>query len=1627
MLRTWNFIKIQAFIGLCFCTLNASAAVDISGRPFCQGPNCIAVSSYPALDPQNIAPEIQKIADTKDKLYDVVIGHAQNMGIPISLSPADSWYAHNIAMLGSCSPYFNDELPRFDSYSTIPQTDTVAQDMEYLNEMWKLAREISSTIWGKKVPVKSMDDYVNLYFAPVMCCQPGTYNRVSFGFDNGTCSPCGKGYYCIGGSARAPCPMGTLTETNKAQSIAECMMCPEGSFCFDPGSIESCPAGTWSVSKDTLIDALDAFMKSKGYNPRRSEFMGMACAAQCPSGFTCAGDGKKTECPAGSYCPAGSSAPTLCPVGKWSLNGASAASDCAPNFCPEESYCEDGKIINCGAGFYYVKPADNSVARTFHNVCRPCNEQRQGDAGWNFYCPDGVGKVVCPAGHWAGATCEVSALADGDTYRNQVFITGKCPGKSEDCTKCAPGFICPNGGANIRECAEGYYCDGRDSFACPVGTWSAAGSVSFDGFAVAAKAAGATKASDCAACPAGNWCADGVQWPCPAGSICAGDGKITECPAGYYCPAGSSAPAVCEAGTWSLPGASLASDCKTAICAAGNWCENGVKSECPAGSFCAGNGTKIDCPAGSWCAAGVAKKTSCPDGTWSAIGSVKKADCIGALCGNNKWCEGTNAAIQECPAGFYCIISADDVVVKTECPEGKFCETGKGEENCPVGTWSLQGAKSAAECTNEICGIGNWCPGNGVRQTCSPGKFCAGNGILADCTAGKFCEAGSSVQRNCPQGRWSIAGESSCSVLECNADPIWAGKANWCADGSKIICPAGFVCSGDGTRVDCPAGHYCPEGSDAATTCPAGTWSYKNASAASDCKVALCGETELCAGGSKSPCAAGRYCPVDELSVICPAGAYCPENVRAPTPCAAGTWSEPGASGAASCTAELCGAGNWCENFAKDACTAGYYCPGIGRRVHCPEGHYCPAGSALSTYCPANTWSLAGAANAAACNATQCGVGNHCTDGTKSVCAAGYMCALGVNRVPCSGGYCPAGSSVATACPVGTYHNGAIGLVSADECAKCPAGKWGANCADNCPAGYVCADGKITTCGAGYYCAGGTAREQCPAGRYGESATASSAANCAVCPAGTWSAAGSTAKSQCAPNAVAPGYWTDGITGAIVDCGVGYYCPGDGTRRNCGAGNYCDGANLTAPKQCPAGTIGTGANLTTASGCTAASGSNYQSAPGQSTWLVCPAPFYVSAGGTQCVQCEDGFRCAGDGTRTACTGTTWAMSGSSVCYDCPTGFMCSGGIRTSCQPGTYSAGNSGVCATCTAGYYCPGAGDRIICPIGRWCPIAGLNMHIGCAVADADQGVNALNPAAGRYCPATGATSAELCPNGTWAEVVNEKFNAKGQLLSTGALSGNFMRSCPTCPVPSAAVTPSGWPISITHSAPFTDAVGSTANTQCKKSNLPCTGTNYYGNRTCNYKGSGSAYTDYDQSCGTCFVESCTAGARYVNNTTCTACAGGTYKDSHGNATACTNCAAGSASNDTGRTSACPACTGAGYQPNAGQTGCLTCGAGSFVSANRQSCSACPAGSYCSGNGTSQTCGSGQYQPSGGQSGCLTCPSGATCSSTGFSCPSGTEYNSSTNSCASSNCCVQQNIDNGYIIPQNTSSTCSSC
>ncbi|XP_069122179.1 multiple epidermal growth factor-like domains protein 6 [Argopecten irradians] len=607
------------------------------------------------------------------------------------------------------------------------------------------------------------------------------------------------------------------------------------------------------------------------------------------------------------------------------------------------------------------------------------------------------------------------------------------------------------------------------------------------------------------------------------------DGNVTGdiCPMGAHCPAGSTAPLLCQAGTYqNSTGNEVDTDCVT----------------CVAGSYCSGSGNSIPdglCSSGYYCPSGQDNPTpasyNCTQGHYCPEGSITPLRCASGSYQDDIgswWCKA-------CPAGYFCDSTMDPVVLfnSSHCPTGFYCPentTMSTEFPCPAGTFNnITHRTVVSDCT-----------------PCSGGMYCDQVGLtipVADCAAGYFCLTGANSSTPsqgadadiCPPRFYCPLGTVSpvcCSLGTFN--PTTGRQAidectnctggTYCPDYNMTAtgpaCQAGYFCP---SKVDvaqfilCPEGSYCPLGSDQPIPCAAGSFSnVTGLTAQSECTNCTDGFYCPTAGMTETTlqCWGGYYCPTGMAvpnpgAYICPMGMHCPNGSEIYKECPDGFYTNY--TGASSC----------------DVCPAGFYCLPVQpyndtlNAQDCPNGYYCPAGTGINWMsCPSGSYSdQSGLYQVDQCKACTAGMycqGEHLTVPTAN-CSAGYYCSSGVDRpqpgasndsvaANCTcpdqafytgvggicplGHYCPEGSATPTACAAGTYAK-STGLA---ECA-------------GCLEGYYClvnASEYLTSpCPAGHYCPNGTAfsmQYRCPPGTYNPNTLGTALADCRDCDAGQY-------------------------------------------------------------------------------------------------------------------------------------------------------------------------------------------------------------------------------------------------------------------------------------------------------------------------------------------------------------------------------------------------------------------------------------------------------------------------------------------------------------------------------------------
>ncbi|EDO39339.1 predicted protein, partial [Nematostella vectensis] len=1221
---------------------------------------------------------------------------------------------------------------------------------------------------------------------PGMYCDPNearvNFSCSSVNVSHGTITPsdCPAGFYCPNETEWAsqhPCPVGTFGNSTKLAARDQCTPCTKGHYCATEGKKFSptglCHAGYYCIERasvpnpnDTMTGApcppgyycnsgfhIPAACPRGTYGPKE-RLTNLSECVECPGGQAIlknpTGEAYGNVCPAGHYCPIGTTTPFKCPPGTFNnKTKGTHPTDCSP--CPPGQYCEgygrEWPNGPCDPGFYcsrasYSKRPLPSSGESYNNSDHfSCPIYSVNSTG--AICPSGT---YCPHGASQPIPCDPGKFCGHD-------------GLAAPQGNCTAGFYCngSNKVANPVDCAAGHYCPSGTPIEvpCPTGTFS--------------PDRGNTRIENCQNCTSGYYCptqgATSVIFQCMQGYYCP-SGSIhndtVECPLGFKCPTGVGSPVRCD------PGFHQDSP--------GQW----ACKECPAGFYCDPTGLStgvihpVTCTPGNYCPkqTGSEREHPCPRGSYSnETGLEHRSSC--KMCPPKMYCgsEGLTKPTDKCSAGYLCFINASvpnptDALTGDECPMGFYCPQGSSSPTqCEAGTFgNSTKLKSQSECND--CSPGFYCspPTIYPNLKCSAGHWCSGRSTEpspvnkpygTECPNGTYCPEGTPVPVPCPKGSYNPyrgkAREADCVPCEGGKYCETTGLTAVTGD-----CKPGYYCTAnasdsrpvDGVSGDkCPIGHYCPEGSPKPYACANGT--FMNHTGA-----AVCYE-----------CPAGSQCIRGTTPDPCPQGRYCLSGTGYDTqPCPVGTFGKTaGLASIGECT--QCTGGYFCQSpgmsTESSKCAAGFYCTsgvnisepttgfsGVGGI--CPPGHECPEGSPNAVPCLAGFY--APHAQMAACK--MCPQGFFCngTTITPTDCPAGHYCPNGTrfhNQFPCQPGTFnnltgQPSVSACKLCPAGSYCAG-YGRTSpngpCDAGFYCSGGSWSnrpgdigapfqvslsiftiaknymisvSPLGDICPAGHYCPEGseKPRSCDLGSYCARAglsTPSDQCTAGFFcNESSTVPNQHQCLAghycprgtgipepCPSGTFSGSlGNTGPSNCR-NCTAGKYCAgNGLEAPTADCNPSFYCPGgqatgSPSEYGCITGHRCPRGSPT-PERCPSG--------------------YYQNEVLQSNCKVCPAGFYCNAtynGVVIPVLCEAGHFCP-EGT------------GNYRDHPCPErtfsnvrGLMHTGNC-TLCSPGHYCAtpGLDSPTAPCWGGYFCTqGAqvpnpeNDRLEpCKAGYYCP-----------------------------------------------------------------------------------------------------------------------------------------------------------------------------------------------------------------------------------------------------------------------------------------------------------------------------------
>jgi hypothetical protein len=306
-------------------------------------------------------------------------------------------------------------------------------------------------------------------------------------------------------------------------------------------------------------------------------------------------------CPAGQMgvCNATASECVLCPLGSYSLAGATTCTPCVPGkyggaggmciACPPGTYSGSAstECSNCSAGTF---------AKASASACSNCS------AG--MYSYDG-----------AAACLNCTGLVGNATY------TGFGSAGPTSCAfGCRPGFS--------------YAIAAGACSPCGAGQWSPAGTTSC--FACTGPPNNATFSgvgASAALCPFtcdGGFLSNGTACiPCRPGTR-TNAGRCVPCPSGAWSAAAATGCAACAAGTYATGNASACTVCAIQgqnVVFIGRGTSASCPFYCKAGSFVANRTACVVCTNGTYAAVGATACQACPTGTWSNGGAGSCSPC----------------------------------------------------------------------------------------------------------------------------------------------------------------------------------------------------------------------------------------------------------------------------------------------------------------------------------------------------------------------------------------------------------------------------------------------------------------------------------------------------------------------------------------------------------------------------------------------------------------------------------------------------------------------------------------------------------------------------------------------------------------------------------------------------------------------------------------------------------------------------------------------------------------------------------------------------------------------------------------------------------------------------------------
>ena len=1013
---------------------------------------------------------------------------------------------------------------------------------------------------------------------------------------------------------------------------------------------------------------------------------------------------------------------------------------------------------------------------------------------------------------------------------------------SASCVDCVAGFFTESDGrsdgAGCSACPSGWFQDASGQSACKVCAVGQVQSLNGQTGCIACAvnhymSERGSRLPSCIPCPAGYM---GLVDPTAARSSCnaCGEGKFQEdmakascrdCPTGFY------SSTILRIGCEACGAGKFGNGDDSARSSEGIHCQN-----CVAGKFTSTVGVPEickDCPAGYIvendsvntqclkCAIGKFQDEMgkdlcdyCPNGYFIGVtGSISCEACSAGKLGVSSVAQRTEESnsCQQCESGKYshtvgtrsdqgcssCPAGYKEIETHSRCDAcqaGRFLDSIEGLicKFCPYGFW--QDEIGMEKC--KACASGRYGPlSTGSVSSCTG---CAGGRYLPE-EAKYSSQSGVDVCALCPEGYFSVGGQSSCTPcryvetyktdtivvnvtsyqdevgqITCKPCRVWdtsVSSSQPCLSSSQTKDPANCIGAIRGYCNDQDAnvyfymctGSFVVSGDGATcTSCDGGGGNRRRLSILSRYLVGTGRKDErdcvVCPSGSGlsrgtedtcTICAKGTYMNREdhrEACRACPVGYFQPSTEQASCIACPNGWYTTRPS-QAKCVG--CGIGkaaksssltaSIAEEDACESCTSGKYQDSTGSSncIDCEKGRF--HNETGLSYC------------------NDCIPGRFANE-TGSIeclpCSLGYFAAVSVaaecSKCPVGFSQSAVGQAYCSACTAGQFTSrSALG-----SCNFCTVGKFqianeAVDCS-SCPLGYFSSKTSSTFCSScpnGYYNAGNAQNASCtacPVGRLGAATSAPSlTAGCAVCPSGQYT--DEVGLSSCKP--CGTGRFIDDETNAIkhdnkADCKI---CPGGwfqasntgaATCEQCGKARFLNGLLAS--------------DHDSVQDCKACPEGYYGADIGQSDCIMCIEGEYASTGSTVCTDCEVG-RYQENKMSSSCVlcpiGYIINTEKSVNCTPCEPGYIAKrfgGQVCEKCQKGKISPNLAGTeCASCNPGYFASDDGSR-------QCDSCDSGFY---ASSFASTSCTACLP--GTYQQSSSQTKCENCPEGYFSPDLN--------------------------------------------------------------------------------------------------------------------------------------------------------------------------------------------------------------------------------------------------------------------------------